>query len=267
MRELLCGSVRFNDLQRGVPRMSSALLSRRLKELQYSGIVERRPAAKGRGSECHLTDAGRDLLPVLVGMGNWAQRWVRDDLSADANLDSDLLMWDVRRSVTAEGMPKDRRFVVCFQFSGVPVKKRRYWLVFEHDDADLCIKEPGFEVDLYVTSQLRTMVKIWLGHVSIAEALRHERLALDGAPRDIEAFRSWFSLSLFAALCSPSKKLGKECVGGRKVVVDVRFAVGEGGLRTGGGDGVPDPAVGHEDPPCVDQVAAERQFGLAKVQR
>jgi DNA-binding HxlR family transcriptional regulator len=187
VRELLCGSVRFNDLQRGVPRMSSALLSRRLKELQYAGIVEHRPASGGRGLEYHLTDAGRELLPVLEGMGNWAQRWVRDDLSVDENLDPDLLMWDVRRSVTAEGMPRDRRFVV------------RFWLVFDQGEADLCVKDPGFDIDLYVASHVRTMVKIWLGHEAIAEALRHERLALDGAPKDIRAFRSWFSLSVFAA--------------------------------------------------------------------
>jgi DNA-binding HxlR family transcriptional regulator len=199
VRELLCGSVRFNDLQRGVPRMSSALLSRRLKELQYAGIVEHRSASGGRGLEYHLTDAGKELLPVLEGMGNWAQRWVRDDLSVDENLDPDLLMWDVRRNVTAEGMPRDRRFVVRFQYDGVPVNRRRYWLVFDQGEADLCVKDPGFDIDLYVSSHVRTMVKIWLGHEAIAEALRQERLALDGAPKDIKAFQSWFSLSVFAA--------------------------------------------------------------------
>jgi DNA-binding HxlR family transcriptional regulator len=117
VRELICGSVRFNDLQRGVPRMSSSLLSRRLKELEYAGIVERRPAAKGRGSEYHLTDAGRELFPIVEGMGLWAQRWLRRELVAEENLDPDLLMWDIRRCVTAEGLPPDviaseRRFVV-----------------------------------------------------------------------------------------------------------------------------------------------------------
>jgi DNA-binding HxlR family transcriptional regulator len=199
VRELLCGSVRFNDLQRGVPRMSSALLSRRLKELEYAGIVERRPVRSGRGWEYHLTDAGRELLPVLHDMGKWAQRWVRHDLTAEENLDPDLLMWDIRRSVTSEGMPTDRRFTVRFQYADVPANRRRYWLVFEREGTDLCIKDPGFEVDLYVSSTLRTMVQIWLGHESINEALREGRLVLDGAPKDIKAFHTWFSLSVFAA--------------------------------------------------------------------
>jgi DNA-binding HxlR family transcriptional regulator len=195
VRELLCGSVRFNDLQRGVPRMSSALLSRRLKELEYAGIVERRPAEKGRGQEYHLTEAGRDLFPILDGRGLWAQRWARNDLTADENLDPDLLMWDIRRRVTAEGIPADRRFVVLFQLSGVPVNRRRYWVVFDHGEADLCIKDPGYEVDLYVSAQLRTLTQIWLGHVTIGEAVRDERLSFDGARGDIEAFASWFALS------------------------------------------------------------------------
>jgi DNA-binding HxlR family transcriptional regulator len=195
VRELLCGSVRFNDLQRGVPRMSSALLSRRLKELEYAGIVERRPAEKGRGQEYHLTEAGRDLFPILDGMGLGAQRWARNDLTADENLDPDLLMWDIRRRVTAEGIPADRRFVVLFQLSGVPVNRRRYWVVFDHGEADLCIKDPGYEVDLYVSAQLRTLTQIWLGHVTIGEAVRDERLSFDGARGDIEAFASWFALS------------------------------------------------------------------------
>jgi DNA-binding HxlR family transcriptional regulator len=159
VRELLCGSVRFNDLQRGVPRMSSALLSRRLKELEHAGIIERRPAATGRGSEYHPTDAGRELLPVLEGMGNWAQRWVRDDLVADQNLDPDLLMWDIRRNVGRGAMEGSGRFVVRFEFPDMPSTRRRYWLVFEGDEADLCVKNPGFEVDLYVSSKVRALGK------------------------------------------------------------------------------------------------------------
>lgn len=198
VRELLMGSVRFNDLQRGVPRMSSALLSRRLKELEYLSILERRPAAPGRGWEYHLTQSGRELLPVLEQMGNWAQHWMRQDLLADENLDPDLLMWDIRRRVLAGGAPDRNRRVVCFEFAGVPANRRRYWLLFERGSVDLCIRNPGFEIDLYVSCPLRTMVGIWLGHDSIRKALREERLTLDGAPREAKAFASWFSLSLFA---------------------------------------------------------------------
>jgi DNA-binding HxlR family transcriptional regulator len=198
VRELLCGSVRFNDLQRGVPRMSSSLLARRLKELEYTGIVERCRNAKDSGWEYHLTDAGRELFPIVEGMGLWAQRWVRGDLVVDENLDPDLLMWDIRRGVDGKQMDASRRFVVRFEFSGVPSNRRRYWLVFEEGDADLCMKDPGFETDLYVSTHVRTLTEIWLGHLALEPSLRDERLRLEGSRQDVRRFRDWFALSLFA---------------------------------------------------------------------
>jgi DNA-binding HxlR family transcriptional regulator len=196
IRELLCGSVRFNDLQRGVPRMSSSLLAQRLKDLQHAGIVERRPGANG--FEYHLTPSGRELFPLVEGMGLWAQRWLRQDVVAADNLDPDLLMWDIRRNVATRHLPTDRRYVTEFQLSGVPVSRRRYWLVFEGGAADLCYRDPGFEVGLFIQANIRVLIQIWFGHVTIDEAVRGERLRLDGSRRDAAAFRSWFGLSLLA---------------------------------------------------------------------
>ena len=198
VRELLCGSVRFNDLQRGVPRMSSALLARRLKELQFAGIVERRRGAGG-SFEYHLTPAGRELFPVVEKMGLWAQRWLRHDLVDTANLDSDLLMWDIRRNVLASSPPREPRYVAEFRLSGVPISRRRYWLVFERGTLDLCYRNPGFEVDVFVEASLRALTEVWLGHVPVERAIRDGRLRLDGSRADIAGFRKWFRLSMFAA--------------------------------------------------------------------
>lgn len=198
IRELLCGSVRFSELQRGVPRMSSALLSQRLKELEFSGIVERRPDPSRRGAEYHLTKAGRELYPLVVGMGTWAQRWLRNDLTAAQNLDPDLLMWDIRRRVTAESTGHGERFVVQFEFSGVPVSRRRYWLVFDRGEIDLCVKDPGFEPDLYLYSHVRTMTEVWLGHASIDESARKGNLRIEGPPSAARRFRDALAFSVFA---------------------------------------------------------------------
>jgi len=197
IRELLCGSVRFNDLQRGVPRMSSALLARRLKELKFAGIVDRRPGAGG-SFEYHLTTAGKELFPVVEKMGLWAQRWLRHDLIDAANLDPDLLMWDIRRNVANCAPPRDRRYVSEFRLSSVPITRRRYWLVFEHGVVDLCYRNPGFDVDLFVEATLRVLTEIWLGHIPVDRAVRDGLLCLDGPRRDVVAFRSWFALSIFA---------------------------------------------------------------------
>ncbi len=198
VRELLCGSVRFNDLQRGVPRMSSALLAQRLRQLQFAGIVERRRGG-GSGFEYHLTPAGRELFAVIETMGLWAQRWLRHDLVETANLDPDLLMWDIRRNVAGKAAPRERRHVVQFLLSGVPISRRHYWLVFEGGAVDLCYRNPGFDIDLFVEASLRALTRIWLGHIPLDHAIREGQLRLDGSRADMAAFRSWFALSMFAA--------------------------------------------------------------------
>jgi DNA-binding HxlR family transcriptional regulator len=197
VRELLCGSVRFNDLQRGLPRMSSALLAERLRQLQFAGLVERRPGTGG-GSEYHLTPAGKALFPVIEQMGLWAQRWLRHDLVDEAHLDPNLLMWDIRRNVIGAAAPRDGRYLVEFRLAGVPASHRQYWLVFEGGAVDLCYRHPGFEVDLFVEAGLRELTEVWLGHVPLESAIRAGRLRLDGARHDRAAFRSWFALNMFA---------------------------------------------------------------------
>lgn len=205
VRELLCGSVRFNDLQRGVPRMSSALLSRRLKELEHSGIVERQNAPGGRGSIYRLTKAGEELAPILMDMGYWAQKWKRDDLVDDPNLDPDLLMWDMHRRIDKSVIPRNRRFVIQFQFAGMPANRRLYWLMFARADVEVCMKHPGFEVDVYVGCPLRTMARIWLGHESMTAALNRGEVQLDGSPQDMKLFTSCLEYSIFAEAARQSQ--------------------------------------------------------------
>lgn len=198
VRELLCGSTRFNDIHRGVPLISTSLLSRRLKELEHLGIVDIQPIEGGRGNEYFLTNAGRELSPLIDGMGNWAQRWVRDDLVREENLDSTLLMWDVRRCVIASEIPVSRRYVVQFEFRGVPHNRRHFWLLFDTDGVDLCMRDYGFDIDLVVTASVKTLVEVWLGHKSITAARRKDELHLEGSKQDRNAFERWFALSTFA---------------------------------------------------------------------
>jgi DNA-binding HxlR family transcriptional regulator len=199
IRELCCGSTRFNDLQRGVPRMSPSLLSRRLHELAHAGIVEIVPADAGRGSEYRLTPAGAALFPVIEQMGNWAVEWLRHQLTADRNLDPDLLMWDIRRRAMQFGDLPGGRHVIKFELTGVPVKRRFYWLVLDGADTDLCFRNPGFEVDLRVGANLRLLTRIWLGEVSIRAAAADGGLRLEGSREAVRAFGKWFTLSHFAS--------------------------------------------------------------------
>jgi len=198
LRGLFCGATRFNEIQASVPRMSSALLSRRLKELEYANIVERLPGAKGRGSEYRLTPAGEELFPVLDRMGVWAQKWLRREITRDENLDPDILMWELRRAALNAGRRVARRRVARFQLDGVPIARRFYWLVFEPEDVDICVRDPGYEIDVWIHASMRTLIEIWLGHRTLSGALDDGSLRLDGSPSECEAFREWFALSHFA---------------------------------------------------------------------
>ena len=196
MRELIAGSTRFNDLRRGVPKMSPTLLSQRLKELEESGIVERNPVPSERGVfEYHLTEAGRDLREVVIAMGMWGQKWVESSLSLK-NLDPSLLMWDMRRNLNPDPLPK-KRTVVQFVYHDLPSTKSDWWLVIEPaGEVDLCWADPGFEIDLYVTTDLRTMTAIWMGVTDVAA--ESDKFEFSGSRELSSTIQTWLGLSPFA---------------------------------------------------------------------
>jgi len=198
VRELYFGSTRYADLRRGLPRMSSALLSQRLKELEHAGIITSRRAESGSGYVYGLTEAGLALFPVLESMGRWAQAHSPDDMTRDENLDPDLLMWNIRRRVTSEGIPKDRRFVVAFHFLGVPAPRSRFWLLFWDGEIEICVRDPGYEIGLSVTAHIRTLTQVWLGHLPLDTAVRQRELLLEGDTPNLRAFSRWFNLSVLA---------------------------------------------------------------------
>lgn len=196
LRELVAGSTRFNDLRRGVPKMSPTLLSKRLKDLEEAGVVERRPVKGEPGVlEYHLTPAGRDLRAVVEAVGLWGQKWVESSLSLK-NLDPSLLMWDMRRNLNPAPLPR-RRTVIQFLYPELPASKKLWWLVVEpHGEVDLCWSDPGFDVDLYVTTDLRTMTAIWMGLTTVAREA--PRLSLEGDRQMRDTMQTWLGLSPFA---------------------------------------------------------------------
>ena len=196
LRELLCGSVRFNDLRRGVPRMSPTLLSKRLKELEQAGVVMTRKNAQSGVVEYHLTDAGLELRPIVMSLGSWGHRWVESQLSLK-NLDPSLLMWDMRRNLDIIPIPP-KRATVQFHYPELPPSRQRYWLVVEHRAVDLCLTDPGYEVDLFVECSLRTMTAIWMGLTDVRTELSAGRLDLSGDKQLAQSMQQWLGLSPFA---------------------------------------------------------------------
>ncbi len=198
IRELVAGSTRFNDLRRGVPRMSPTLLSKRLRELEEAGIVHRRRLTNEPANfEYLLTTAGRDLAPVIESMGLWGQKWIGTEPSL-ANVDPGLLMWDMRRNLDPTPMPA-RQTVVAFCYTDQPESRRLWWLIVNPGaEVDLCSIDPGFEVDLYVETDLRCMTEIWMGLTTVHAALDGDRIALLGERQLADVMQQWLGLSPFA---------------------------------------------------------------------
>jgi DNA-binding HxlR family transcriptional regulator len=205
LRELLSGSRRFNEIQRGLPLISRALLTRRLRALEAAGVVQTMPLPGERAREYRLTRAGQEFSAVVDSLGAWGQRWtVRVQ---PRNLDPGFLMWNVRRRLALQRLP-ERRTVVRFDFSGVPAGRgpRAFWLLLERTKPDLCVRDPGFEVDLYVSADLAAFAGVWLGDLPIARALASGNLRLSGPRTLVRAFPGWLMLSRFADVPRPEPR-------------------------------------------------------------
>jgi DNA-binding HxlR family transcriptional regulator len=208
LRELLCGSTRFSELQHGVPLMSRTLLAQRLRALEDAGVVASTPRARGRGREYRLTPAGEELRSLIMGLGEWGQRWANRPLGPE-DLDAELLAWDMHRRLNVDRLPS-RRVVVRFDLRGVPRRqpgRKTWWLVLARPEVDVCLKDPGFEVDLAVEADLAALTRVWMGDMPLPDAVRGGLIRPDGPRELVRAFPTWFGLSLFARVARPSRRL------------------------------------------------------------
>jgi len=194
VRELISGSTQFNELHRGVPRISPSLLSKRLAQLVRAGIVEKDETSY------RLTAAGRELRPVVEAIGTWGIRWIGE--IGDADLDPKLLLWDIHRNVRHESVPSGRT-VVEFAFPDCAASIRHWWLVIEPDDVDVCDADPGYPVAVSVNGSLRDLTRVWRGDFSWSQALRAGAVTLTGDRALCRQVPDWFALSDFAGVPRP----------------------------------------------------------------
>ncbi len=196
VREFMAGSTRFSDLQKGLPLMSPTLLSSRLKHLVRSGVIE---LADGNGSPRYqLTRAGSELRPVIELLGVWGHRWARSNLNGE-DLDAGLLMWDMRRSVDSSMFP-DQRIIVQFEYPDAVQGARDWWLISESGEIDLCLKDPGYQVDLLVRCSLKTMTAIWICEKSFKKAFSEGEIKVMGDPVLAAQLQRWLRASALSRL-------------------------------------------------------------------
>lgn len=195
VRDLLTGTCHFNDLERGLPGISRALLAERLRRLQRMGLLEKERHRHGRKKTAyHLTEAGQELQTVIQSMLIWGARWAFEEPEAN-ELDPVLLMWWLRSRVCVAQLP-EHRVVVRFDFTGA--KYDTFWLLLTREDVSVCLTDPGFDLNVLVTADLSTFFQVWLGRVDFAAALREGLIEIDAIPTLADAFPSWFAYSLAA---------------------------------------------------------------------
>jgi DNA-binding HxlR family transcriptional regulator len=199
VRELMAGSEHFNELRRGVPRMSATLLSKRLQQLTRAGLVDRRVH---RGEVRYvLTGAGRELRPVVEALSVWGVRWIGE--LGEKDLDPKLLLWDMHRRIDHTAVPAGRT-VLHFRFSDVAAGPRHWWLVITPEEADVCDTDPGHTVAVAVTTALRSLTEIWRGDLGWSTALRTGRVTVEGPQALRRALPRWFTLPPYAAVPRPA---------------------------------------------------------------
>ncbi len=199
VRELLMGGTRFNELQRGLSLISPTILTKRLNELADAGIIIRKKIPGQRGYEYFLTEMGQELMPVVKAVGAWGMRWARGQMP-ESELDVELLMLYLQRSIITNKLPGTET-VIQFKFVDLD-KYQDWWLVVIGDRIDICTKDPGKDVDVYFTVDLRTMVELWMGDTAYKTALSDGRLKLVGPSALTRNVSSWMVASQFAGMPS-----------------------------------------------------------------
>lgn len=188
VRDMLTGATRFNELSRGLPGLSRALLSRRLRQLVNTGLVTR--TADGYA----LTRAGEDLRPLVLGLADWGARYAFGDPQPE-ELDPELLMWWMHGRVDTTALT--RRAVIQVEIAD---RRRKYWLVLEPGDASVCYTDPGFEIDAVLAADLATLYRMWEGEIEFRQALRTGAIDLTGARWIVRGLPDWFQLSEVAPI-------------------------------------------------------------------
>lgn len=194
IRELGAGSETFNDLRKGLMLISPSLLSTRLKSLEQAGVVERHE--QGSSVRYCLSAAGKELIPIIFQLGVWGHRWVRSDLSVD-DLDPSLLVWDIHRSLNVHFF-KGERVVIQIEFTDYSSKFRNWWLVISDGDVDVCLKDLGYDVDLTISTDLKTLTAVWMGDSTIMKSIREKSIRIRGSSYLKKNIAVWLGTNQYA---------------------------------------------------------------------
>jgi DNA-binding HxlR family transcriptional regulator len=195
LREVLMGSTRFNELQRGLSMISPAVLTKRLTTLSEYGLLIKRKLPGQKGYEYLPTNASKELLPIFIELGHWGMRWTREHLS-DIDFDVDFLMLYLQRSIQTDKLPGGSA-TIRFHFTDLE-RQPDWWILVNGDTVDICTRDPGREVDVYFTCTVKCLSGIWMGESTYKKEVRSGTLKLVGHREMTRDVTRWMSDCMFA---------------------------------------------------------------------
>lgn len=199
IRELLMGARRFNEMQRGLSLISPTILTKRLNSLVDHGLVLKKKIPGQQGYEYFPTESCKELLPIIKSLGDWGMRWARDNLT-ESDYDVELLMLYLQRSIRSDKLVGDET-VIRFKFTDIK-DLSNWWLIARDKDVDVCVKDPGKDVDVYFTCPVKTLIDVWMGDLSYRKAVNSNKLKVVGPSALTRNIFTWMDVSIFADLPS-----------------------------------------------------------------
>ena len=197
IREALMGSTRYSEFQRGLSLISPTMLAKRLDSLVAHGLLMKKKISGRRGCEYFPTKSCKELLPIIRSLGDWGMRWARANLT-EKDYDVELLMLYLQRSIVPENLPGDES-VIRFKFTDIR-EMSEWWLLITSGQVDICVKDPGKDVDVYFTTSVKTMADIWMGDTTYRKAMAGGELKIVGHSSLTRNITGWMKLSMFVDL-------------------------------------------------------------------
>lgn len=195
LRELMMGSTRFNDLRRGLPKISPTILSRRLKTLEEQGVIDK-IQIQGTSYDYCLTRSGEELRPIILGFGEWGHRWAKNKINKE-DMDAGFLLWDMRRRINTDYFD-NKHIVIHIEFTDQEKRDREWWMIIDEGNIDLCFEDTGHEPDVVMVTELKTMTNIWLGYTPVNSAIDDHSLKMYGSSDHVKNITKWLGKSSFA---------------------------------------------------------------------
>jgi len=202
VRELLMGGTRFSELQRGLSLISPTILSKRLDSLEQHGLVLKKKIPNQKGYEYFPTKSCSELLPIIKTLGDWGMRWARSNLT-EKDYDVELLMLYLKRSINPENLIGNET-VIRFKFTDIK-DYPNWWMVVQGNEIDLCVKDPGKEIDVYFTTTVKTMAEVWMGDSTYKKAIANDELKLVGPKALTKDISAWMESSVFSDMAPASE--------------------------------------------------------------